>query len=431
MKSMIRCRRAAVLAIVLTGVLSAPSGASGHGGAGKADPAVVYEWNQLLQTTIPGTAGVMSFRYYAMMHIAMFDAINSIQGDYRKYQVRVFAPRGASAEAAAAQAAHDVLVGLIPASKPAYDATLESRLNRIGGWRAASGSEVGKRVAKAILLWRSGDGSELPNRAYVPPALPGWWQPTAPGQVALAVQFGDIEPFGLLTPTQFLPAPPPLLNSPEYAADFNTVKEVGASNSAARTAEQTLLARLFAGPPNYSPNPFALWSDVARTVAQSKGLSLIQSARLLALVTAAMNDGIQTAHTSKYIYGLWRPITAIQRAGEDLNDQTVADPSWTPLLGTPAYPSHSSNLTCIGASAARAMARILRTDSIPFQVTWTGLGGNANVTRKYSRLSQLAEEGGLSRVYGGIHFMFEIDRSHESCSRVADYLYENYMQKLW
>jgi hypothetical protein len=424
MKSKIRHTWRAALAVIVVGVLAVPAHATGEG-----DPKVVHEWNQTLQSTIPATAGVLNFRYYAMMHIAMFDAVNSIEGGYQKYHVRVPAVRFASAEAAAAQAAHDILVSLIPASKPAYDAALASQLSTINPWRAAQGIAVGKKVAKAILLWRTGDGAELPNPPYVPPAFPGLWQPTAPGQVAAAVHFGDIEPFGLLTSTQYLPGPPPPLNSPEYAADFAAVKELGAAGSTTRTAEQTLLARLFAGPPNYSPNPFALWSHVARTVAQKKRLSLVQTARLLALVTAAMNDGIQTAHTSKYIYGLWRPVTAIQRAGEDLNDQTTADPTWTPLLGTPPYPSHASNLTCIGASAARSMARMLGTDAIPFAVTWTGMSGNANVTRSYDRLSKLAEEGGVSRVYGGIHFMFEIDRSHEACARVADYLYENYMQR--
>lgn len=394
----------------------------------KDDAEVIMEWNQLLQSNIPPTAGLFSFRYYAMMHIAMFDAVNSIERDYKRYRVKVHASHGASEEAAAAKAAHDVLVALIPSAKDTFEDALQSRLESIPRGRARQGVAVGKKVARAILNWRTNDGSEQPNSPFVPPPLPGLWQPTAPGQVAAGLNFAVMEPFGLLTPTQFLPAPPPFLDSPEYATDFEAVKEIGSAGSTLRTPDQTLLALLIAGS-GYSPGPFALWSNVASDVARSRHLSLIKTARLFALVSASMNDGLQTAHSSKFVYNLWRPVTAIQRADEDLNDQTISDPVWTPLLGTPPYPSHSSNATCIGASAAGSLARIFRTDSIPFSVTWKGAGGNPDVTRSYSSFSQLAQEAALSRVYGGIHFAFELTASYESCTKVADYLFDNYMQR--
>jgi hypothetical protein len=241
------------------------------------------------------------------------------------------------------------------------------------------------------------------------------------------VHFAGIEPFGLLTPTQYLPDPPPLLNSAEYAQDFATVKEIGSVNSSTRSADQTLVAKLIAAS-GYGPGPFALWSHVARDVSRSRNLSLVKTARLFAMLNVAMNDGLQTSHVSKFVYGLWRPITAIRRADEDANDQTMADPAWTPLLATPPYPSHSSNLTCIATSAARSIARMLGTDAVPFTVTWTGTGGNPNETRSYTALSQLAEESALSRVWGGIHFLFELTESAESCTKVADYIADNYMQ---
>jgi hypothetical protein len=289
---------------------------------------------------------------------------------------------------------------------------------------------VGRKVARAILEWRTADGTEAPNLPYLPPPLPGLWQPTAPGQVAGFVQFQNVEPFGLLTPTQFLPAAPPQLNSAEYAAAFNQVKEIGSVGSTVRTADQTLLARLIAGV-GYGPGPFGLWNTVAQHVARSRDLSLIDTARMFALLTASMHDGLQTSHSSKFVYQLWRPVTAIRRADEDLNDQTAADIGWTPLLTTPGYPSHSSNVACIGTSAARALARIFKTDAVPFTMSWTGTGGNANVTRSYTGFSQLAEEAGLSRMYGGIHFVFEIDASNEACTKVADFLADNHMQRLW
>jgi hypothetical protein len=393
-------------------------------------PEVVVEWNQAVLANLPATAGLFGFRYQAMVNIAMFDAVSSIQGRYRPYHTRVLAFPTASAEAAAAQAAHDVLVGLIPAAQPTFDTLLQNRLQKIETWRAVQGAAVGRKVALAILDWRTADGSEAPNLPYLPPPLPGLWQPAAPGQVAGFVQFQHVEPFGLLTPSQFLPAAPPQLNSAEYAAAFNQVKDVGSATSTTRTAEQELLAKVIAGV-GYGPGPFGLWNVVAQRVAVSRNLSLIDTARMFALVTASMNDGLQTSHSSKFAYQLWRPITAIRRAGEDLNDQTVADPSWTPLLTTPPYPSHSSNVACIGTSAAQAFARVFKTDAVPFTMTWTGTGGNANVTRSYSGFSQLAEEAGLSRVYGGIHFVFELDASHEACTKVADFLADNYMERMW
>jgi hypothetical protein len=413
------------LAIVSFSVLTMRAEAGGHA----ADREVIVEWNRAVIANTPATVGLLSFRHQAMVHIAMFDAVNSIHGRYTPYHVRVWAHPAASAEAAAAQAAHDVLSHLIPAAKPTFDTLLASRLATIPAWRAAQGTAVGARVAKAVIDWRTADGSEVPNPPYLPPALPGLWQPTAPGQVAAFVHFQDVEPFGLITPTQYLPAAFPPLNSPEYAAALNQVKEIGAVGSTTRTADQTLVARLIAGV-GYAPGPFALWSSVAQEAVRNRDLSLIETARTFALLTAALNDGLQTAYASKFAYQLWRPITAIRRAGEDLNAETTADESWTPLIPTPAYPSHASNVACLSTSAARSLARIFRTDAVAFKVTWTGTSGNANVTRSYTGFSQLAEEAGLARVYGGIHFMFEIDAANEACTKVADFLVEKYAQRI-
>ena len=415
---------AAVAAVIACGAVQSARATAEH------PREVIVEWNQLLNANLPGSAGVGSFRYHSMLHIAMFDAVNSIERDFVRYHAKVRASHGASPEAAAAQAAHDVLVALIPTAAPAFDAALANRLKKIQPARAAQGVAVGKKVALAILDWRTNDGSQLMNPEYKPPALPGLWQGTPDTQTAAFVHFAEIEPFALLTPTQYLPDPPPLLNSEEYARDFNDVKEIGAVNSATRTMEQTLTARMMAGS-GYTPGPFALWSHVARDVARARNLSLVGTARLFAMVSVAMNDAIQTSHVSKYVYGLWRPITAIRRADEDENPATTPDPNWTPLLGTPPYPSHASNLTCIGRGAAQALARVIGTDAVPFSVTWTGTGGNENVTRTYSGFAQLAEQAALSRVHGGIHFLFEITTAHESCTKVADYLADHYMRKAW
>jgi plasmid stability protein len=164
------------------------------------DPAVITEWNTIAEGVIPASAGVTLPRTYAMMHIAMFDAVNSIDGRYTAYRVRVPAWHGASREAAAAQAAHDVLTALLPAGSAKYDAALAARLANLHPGRAQLGAQVGREVAQKILEWRSNDGWSTPQ-TFTPPALPGVWQPTPPAFAAAGfVQAADARPFGLPTP---------------------------------------------------------------------------------------------------------------------------------------------------------------------------------------------------------------------------------------
>jgi hypothetical protein len=391
--------------------------------------AVILQWNRIL-TDNQGAGNLFSFRQYAMLHVAMFDAANAVKKYYKPFRFEVPAASTASEEAAAAQAAHDVMVALYPAATATFDTALSDRLATLPQPAASQGAEVGKQVATGVLQWRSNDGSAGPDPVYAPLLQPGVWRPTAAGQVAAGTRYANILPFALFSPTQYLPAPPPALNSPEYTQNFQQVYNIGRVDSVTRTAEQTLLARLIAGV-NYRPGPFALWNTVARDLAGSKNLSLMETARLFALLNASMHDGLQTSHTSKFIYNLWRPVTAIVNAADDLNDTTIADPTWTPLLTTPPYPSHSSNVACIATSAARALARAMGSDQVPFSAnwTWTGAqGAGTDVVRQYTTLSQLASDAGMSRVYGGIHFEFEIHASEAACTKVADYVSDNFLQ---
>ncbi len=423
-----------VLAAGLCLAIGAGASATPRPSAPASESAVITEWNQLLQANIPASAGLTTPRYYAMLHIAMFDAVNAVEREYRPFRARLAAPHGASPVAAAAQAGHDVLVALLPpAAQPALDTALQARLATLQGWRAGLGVAIGRAAAKEVLAWRANDGYSAPPPAYSQPALPGIWQPTPPAfQAPQFPHFGDALPFGLLTSTQYLPDPPPSLTSDRWAADFEEVKALGSATSTVRTAEQTETARLFA-PVGYSTVHFAMWNNVARDAALNGRWSLVDTARLFAIVNASMHDGLQTSHTSKYIYNFWRPISAIRLADGDMNPDTLADPTWVPLLTNPAYPSHSSNQTCVGTSAARALARAFSTDAVPFTVTWVGTGSNPNVTRSYAGFSQLAEQQALSRLYGGIHYMFELVESQKSCVKVADYLADNYMlpQRDW
>jgi len=388
---------------------------------------LVIEWNRVVFSVAPGL-GVL--RPAAMVHIAMFDAVNAIERAYTPYRFEVRASRGASAEAAAAQAAHDVLTALFPTQHATFDTVLQSQLANLPPGRKRQGIAIGSAVARAVLEWRENDGwpsAIVPDPTYVLPSTPGNWQPTPPGfSFATLTFFPNVMPFGIQTSTQFLPPPPPALTSERYAEDFNEVKSLGEEASSVRTAEQTASALRIAGV-GFNSSPVSVWPDVAADVARTQGLSLVDTARLFAFVSVALHDGLQTSFTSKFVYGLWRPVTAIQRGDEDGNPLTDPDPTWMPLLMTPPYPAYAGNVSCLSAAAARALHLALGTDEIPFSLTWIGIAPGADVTRDYDRFSELAEEAAESRVYGGIHFRFDNDAGQSACPKVADYVFANYM----
>jgi hypothetical protein len=396
--------------------------------------AVIIEWNQLLQQNLAGPP-FSQVRSYAMLHIAMADAVVAIEGRYEPYHVRSRAAHGASAEAAAAQAGHDVLVALIPAGTAAFDTALQARLAKIPPGLRRAGVEVGRKVAAAVLAWRQNDGSASANPqppTFLPSVLPGIWRATATGAAQFS-EFGAAEPFAVISTTQFLPVPHPQLESTEYAAAFNEVKAKGRATQSTRTPEETRFAQLFAGVGIFAnvTNPFRLWHNVARDVSQEMSLSLVDTAKVFALLSASIHDSLQTAQTSKFIYRLWRPETAIDQAALDNNAATDPEALWPPLLPTPPYPSHASNMTCIGAGAARILANLFRRDAQPFTAVWyTGASPPAVVhSQAYRSFHALAEDEANSRVWGGIHFRFELDAAEVSCSQVADYVFDNYMQR--
>jgi hypothetical protein len=412
---------------ITVAALSCVAGYTQAHGWGGGDREVVVEWNELLESVVPA-AGLAPPRHYAMLHIAMFDAINSIEREYRPYRLQVRASHSASAEIAAAQAARDVLTAQFPASQAKFDAALQARLASTSSGQARASVHVGKGVAAAILAWRQDDGWTVPPEPYVLPALPGMYQPTPPNFAPVAFrQMASTRPFALVTSTQYLPAPPPVLTSERYAQDFEEVKQIGSATSSTRTAEQTQLAQLFASVTTSTVH-WPLWNHVARDTVRAQRLSLIETARVFALLNVSIHDGLQTSHTSKFIYGGWRPITAIHNADADLNPLTIADPSWKPLLTTPAYPAHAGNMACVSASAARVLSLVYGSDEMPFTVNWIGSAGNPDVSRKYSSFTQLAEDQANSRIYGGIHFRYESVVSQESCPKVAEYVFAKYMR---
>jgi PAP2 superfamily len=372
--------------------------------------------------------GLTPPRHYAMLHVEMFDAVNSIEKCHRPFRFKVKAHPSASPEAAAAQAAHDLLVAQFPASKDTFDAALAARLEGIAPFAARHGTQVGRAIAEKVIEWRANDGWNDPAPPYSLPPFPGQYQTTPPAFAAPQfAQFAHTEPFALLTPTLFLSTPPPTVNSESYAASFNEVKAVGSVTSTVRTAEQTQLARLFASVTSRTIH-WGLWNHVARDTARDRSLTLLETARLYALMNVSIHDGLQTSQTGKFIYGYWRPVTGIRRADEDLNPQTAADASWTPLLTTPPYPSYPGNQACVGASAARALALFYGTDAVPFTAFWLGNAGNPDVSRPYQSFWQMALDQANSRVYGGIHWRFDNEVSQQSCVQVPQFVFTRFMQ---
>jgi hypothetical protein len=385
---------------------------------------VVFHWNEMLIQSLPSTPPpVPFFRNVALVQVAVFDAVNAIDRSYEPYAADVKASRGASKEAAAAQAAHDTLAALYPSRQAVFDAALAEDLADIAPGRARQGVAVGQEVARQILELRASDGAGT-AASYTPPnADPGQWQPTDVDSAGKPIPAGSVNvplvtPFAIESPTQFQPVAPPALTSAEYAAAFNEAKSLGSRTGSTRTADQTQVGMIWRVPITM----FAVWNRIAQGVAREQDTNIADTARAFALMDVSIHDGLQTSFASKFQYGLWRPVTAIRRAGEDGNPATEADPTWTPLHpSTPPYPTYAGNAATIGASAATALADVFGTNAIPFDVDWSPYGF-AGVTRSYNGFWDAADEQARSRVYGGIHFTFDSVAGQQIGANVADYV---------
>ena len=387
---------------------------------------VILQWNRVLMETVltPGQhpATIMPVRSYAIMHAAMFDAVNSIDGTHTPYLTDVPGSQHASIEAAAAQAARDVLAALYPTRVSVFDAELAISLQGIEENRAQQGIRVGEIVAERMLAARANDGWNVTPPAYTLPATPGNWQPTS--TAATFTHYPSVQPFAITSATQFAPNPPPSMTSAQYANDLNELKEIGSVNSLTRTADQTQVARLWANI-NTPTNFLLVWNNVARTVSVARAITTVERARLFALTNIALHDALQTTFASKFQHGLWRPITAIRRADEDGNAATTSDPSWSSLIPAPPYPSYAGNMAAIGTSQATVLALFFGRDDIRFEHTWTGAGG---ATRSYAGFGAMADEQARARVYGGIHFTFDNVAGQSVGTNVANYVFSKLMR---
>jgi membrane-associated phospholipid phosphatase len=380
---------------------------------------VVLEWNQLAVYAVgqARVSPVVASRALAITQAAVYDAVNAIDRSFEPYHAYVHASRGASLEAAAAQAAHDTLAALFPSQAGTFDSALTADLAGIPPGRARQGIDVGHEVAQQIFAWRSTDGSDK-KVTYTTGTDPGDWWPTPPANLpALAPQWKDVTPFAMTSGSQLRPDAPPALPSAAYAAAFNEVKDLGRTDCTTRTAEQTQIALFWndglgtAFAPGY-------WNRIAQDVATDRGLDLVSNARLFALLNIATADALIACWDAKYTYNLWRPLTAIRAADTDGNPDTVPDAGWTPLLVTPNFPSYTSAHSTVSAAAAGVLTALFGPDQ-HFTVAAESLPG---VTRSFDSFGAAAAEAGQSRIYGGIHYQFDNAAGQQLGRSVADYV---------
>ena len=365
-------------------------------------PNPVIEWNRtlLLIVRTPGAQSptIHSTRNFAILHVAMYDAVNNIDGRFSPYLVRLSnISRKASELAAADQAAHDVLVALYPAFQSTLDGELQQDLAQIpDGQDKADGIAVGETVAAQILAFRKDDGANVAPPRFSAGSDAGDYQLTPPNFApADFTQWPAVTPFALARADEFRPSPPPRLSSDAYARAFDEVKSLGIVNSTTRAPEQTLIGKFWNG------NIQDFWNEIAQTAVLGRNLNLPQSARLFALLNISLADTTIGFFEAKYTYRFWRPVTAIRLASEDGDPRTTPDPSWLPLstktAPDPSYPGAHSAISFAGAEVLKAYFG----DRLTFDVSSESLQG---VTRHFTSFSAAAQEAGLSRIYAGQHF---------------------------
>jgi len=360
----------------------------------------VIDWNQVLLSIVntPGAQppNIQPTRNFAILHAAIYDAVNAIDRTHEPYLISVRASRSASETAAADAAAHMALVGLYPQQQSILDFDYAAELAQVPDSPAKDkGIRLGEQVAGELLAIRASDGSNVPAPPFVAGTNPGDYRPTPPNFPAPVFNtWGQVTPFVLDRGDQFRPAPPPALTSNAYASAINEVQSLGSATSTTRTAEQTQIGR-FWNPPIQN-----FWNQIAQSVALEHHSDLPTTARLFAALNLSFADSAIAFYDAKYAYQLWRPVTAIRLADTDGNPNTVADPNWLPLAGTtPADPSYPGAHSTISAAGADVLASFYGSND-SFSVTSPALPG---VTRSFTNFSDAAQEAGLSRIFAGVH----------------------------
>jgi hypothetical protein len=366
---------------------------------------VVY-WNNVTLSAIRGakTPPPRAARALAMVHAAVYDAVDAVAPTgFAPYLYKGAAGQaGGSPQAAADQAAHDVLAHLFPTFQAGLDSALAAQLATIAAGPAkTAGIAAGQASAAAMWAARQSDDGSVPPG---PPPVTGFgaWVPTPPTFAAyLLPGWGLVKPFCMASGSQFRQSGPPALNTGDWAKSFNQVKELGCTNCPSRTTDQTQIALFWADGAG-TETPPGHWNSIAQTVSAQKGLSLAQNARLFALLNLAEVDASIAIWDMKWTYYSVRPVTAIRAADPAVNKAISPDAAWTSLLATPPFPDYESGHRAFSDAAAEVLGFYFG-DVTAFTASSDGL---PSVTRSYAKFRDAAEEAGLSRIYGGIHFDF-------------------------
>ena len=396
--------------------------------AARAD--AVTDWNAIAVDTA-ATAGANPFaqgRYAAIVQLAVFEAVNSISGEYQSYLGTITQRTKGSPHAAAIEASYKVLSHYFGLTNPTIQAALDTaRTNSLSaipdGQAKTDGIQAGDDAAQAMINLRANDGSATPPFTMVPgPAAPGVYQLTTGCTAAIAFNWQFVTPFGIPRASDYLLGPPPDLTSEAYTKTYKEVMTVGAIDSTERPKDRANVALFFA-----AASPTQAMNQAAREVAEEEGGSLLENARALALINMAMNDSLVTAFLNKYYYNFWRPETAIHAADTDGNPKTVADPNWAPFITTPCFPSYPSN----HGSAVNAAAEVLRRlyGEAGHVITLTN-PATPTIILRYNSFNEIADDVSDARVYGGIHFRTDQDAGADLGRAVGRAVYKNNLRRV-
>ena len=378
---------------------------------------IVTDWNQTALEVMKtaGVGGNPWSRTLAMVHVAMSDAINSVQGRYTRIVATVPVVAAASPEAAGAAAARQILVELYPNQRAKIEEAYAASLKAIpDGAERKEGVALGEQVAAGVLADRADDGTNVPD-TYRPLTSPGVWIPTTP---PLFAQYARAKPWVLKSADQFRPGPPPALSSALYARDYNETKTIGGAKSTVRTPQQTEAVKFWT-----QDNLGPAWQAAARQLSTAKKLGLAETARLFALLNMGVANTFINDWDAKFTYNFWRPVTAIRNGDQDSNDATEREPGWTPLNATPMHPEYPSQAAIISGTAVAIMESVFGpAPAIPFVATDVA---DTKVKREYKSITELADEHMNVRVWGGIHFRNSLEVGDDMGKRIATYLIEN------
>jgi len=367
--------------------------------------------------SLGGTNPYMAQRMMAMVHTAMFDTVNSIERRYQPYVVQLPADPTTSKEAAAAAAAAKVLTTIDTKTAAEVTAALASYLASIADGPAKSdGIKLGEAVGAKILEARKNDGSDAPD-AYRPITTPGVYVPTA---ITISSMWPNMKPFAIATPSQFRPGPPIALESKEWATEYNELKDYGGHTSAKRAPGQTETARFWLiGPP-------AAYHPFLRQLVTAKQMSVVASARFMALAAIGINDAIIAVLDAKYHYNFWRPITAIRNGDLDGNSATDREATWQPIANTPMHPEYPCSHCIQSGAVAGVVKSVLGTEDIP-EIAMTSPTA-PGVTHRFTNMRAYADEVANARIWAGFHYRFSTRVGTEMGLRIGEYVVKNVMQ---